>query len=79
VTVADAFDAMTSDRPYRSKRPLATAMEEIVRGAGTQFDPLAADAFSTIPLARLEQISRHLDLRSVAITDAAAGPLVGVR
>jgi response regulator RpfG family c-di-GMP phosphodiesterase len=76
VTVADAFDAMTSDRPYRSKRPLATAMEEIVRGAGTQFDPLAADAFSTIPLARLEQISRHLDVRSVAITDGAAAPLV---
>jgi response regulator RpfG family c-di-GMP phosphodiesterase len=78
VTVADAFDAMTSDRPYRSKRPLATAMEEIVRGAGTQFDPLAADAFSTIPLPRLEQISRHLDLQS-AITDAAAAPLVAVR
>jgi response regulator RpfG family c-di-GMP phosphodiesterase len=79
VSVADAFDAMTSDRPYRSKRPLETAMEEIVRGAGTQFDPLAADAFSTIPLARLEQISRHLDLRSVAITDGAAAPLVAVR
>jgi hypothetical protein len=53
-------------------------MEEIVRGAGTQFDPLAADAFSTIPLPRLEQISRHLDLQS-AITDAAAAPLVAVR
>jgi response regulator RpfG family c-di-GMP phosphodiesterase len=79
VSVADAFDAMTSDRPYRSKRPLATAMEEIVRGAGTQFDPLAADAFSTIPLARLEQISRHLDLRSVAITDGPAAPLVAAR
>ena len=79
VSVADAFDAMTSDRPYRSKRPLATAMEEIVRGAGTQFDPLAAEAFSTIPLARLEQISRHLDLRSVAITDGPAAPLVVAR
>jgi response regulator RpfG family c-di-GMP phosphodiesterase len=79
VSVADAFDAMTSDRPYRSKRPLAMAMEEIVRGAGTQFDPLAADAFSTIPLARLEQISRHLDLRSVAITDGPAAPLVVAR
>jgi response regulator RpfG family c-di-GMP phosphodiesterase len=79
VSVADAFDAMTSDRPYRSKRPLATAMEEIVRGAGTQFDPTAADAFSTIPLARLEQISQHLDLRSVAFTDAAVAPLVAVR
>ncbi len=67
VTVADAFDAMTSDRPYRSKRPCAAALEEIGRGAGTQFDPTAADAFLTIPLARLEQISQHLDLRSPAI------------
>src|SRR6266705_3961891 len=79
VTVADAFDAITSDRPYRSKRSLPTAMQEIVRGAGTQFDPVAADAFSTIPLARLEQISRHLDLRFVAIADAAVAPLVAVR
>jgi HD-GYP domain-containing protein (c-di-GMP phosphodiesterase class II) len=67
VTVADAFDAMTSDRPYRSKRPVAVALEEIGRGAGTQFDPTAADAFMTIPLTRLEQISRHLDLRSPAL------------
>jgi len=79
VTVADAFDAMTSDRPYRSKRPLAIAMEEIVRGAGTQFDPIAADAFSTIALPRLEQISRHLDLRDVTDADAAAPPLVEAR
>jgi len=79
VTVADAFDAMTSDRPYRSKRPVPTAMEEIVRGAGTQFDPAAADAFSTIPLARLEQISRHLDLQSVADADAGAPTLVAAR
>jgi HD-GYP domain-containing protein (c-di-GMP phosphodiesterase class II) len=77
VTVADAFDAMTSDRPYRSKRPLAVALEEIGRGANTQFDPTAADAFLTIPLARLEQISRHLDLRSPAI-GAPMSPLVEV-
>jgi HD-GYP domain-containing protein (c-di-GMP phosphodiesterase class II) len=77
VTVADAFDAMTSDRPYRSKRPLGMALEEIGRGAGTQFDPTAADAFLTIPLARLEQISRHLDLRSPAI-EPSISPMVGV-
>ena len=77
--MADAFDAMTSDRPYRSKRPLAMAMEEIVRGAGTQFDPIAADAFSTIALPRLEQISRHLDLREVTDADATAPPLVEAR
>jgi len=63
--VADAFDAMTSDRPYRSKRPLEAALEEIGRGAGTQFDPVVADAFTTIPLAHLEQISRYLDVQSV--------------
>jgi HD-GYP domain-containing protein (c-di-GMP phosphodiesterase class II) len=68
---------MTSDRPYRSKRPLAAALEEIGRGAGTQFDPTAADAFLTIPLARLEQISRHLDLRSPAIESPSA-PMVEV-
>jgi HD-GYP domain-containing protein (c-di-GMP phosphodiesterase class II) len=77
VTVADAFDAMTSDRPYRSKRPLAAALEEIGRGAGTQFDPTAADAFMTIAVARLEQISRHLDLQSPAI-ESPIPPLVGI-
>src|SRR5438105_14941090 len=62
VTVADSFDAMTSDRPYRAKRPIEAALEEIGGGAGTQFDPTTADAFMTIPVTRLEQISRHLDL-----------------
>jgi response regulator RpfG family c-di-GMP phosphodiesterase len=75
VTVADAFDAMTSDRPYRSKRPLAVALEEIGRGAGTQFDPTAADAFLTIPVTRLEQISRHLDLGSPAIDSSISALL----
>src|SRR2546430_239884 len=42
VTVADAFDAMTSDRPYRAKRPIAAAIDEISRGARTQFDPVIA-------------------------------------
>jgi HD-GYP domain-containing protein (c-di-GMP phosphodiesterase class II) len=54
------------------------ALEEIKQGAGTQFDPIAADAFTTIPLARLEQISRHLDLRSAAMAEPAAFPLLEV-
>jgi response regulator RpfG family c-di-GMP phosphodiesterase len=37
--VADTLDAMTSDRPYRHALPLQTAREEIMRMAGTQFDP----------------------------------------
>jgi response regulator RpfG family c-di-GMP phosphodiesterase len=63
VTVADSFDAMTSDRPYRGRRPLEAAYDEISRGAGTQFDPAAAEAFVKIPVVRLEQISRQFDLR----------------
>jgi len=43
--IADSFDAMTSDRPYRSAMPLEQALGEIRDGAGTQFDPEAAKAF----------------------------------
>ncbi len=45
IAVADTFDVMTSDRPYRNGLPLSTALEEIRRCAGTQFDPTIADAF----------------------------------
>jgi HD-GYP domain-containing protein (c-di-GMP phosphodiesterase class II) len=45
VAVADSFDAMTSDRPYRKGLPLARAFSEIAKGSGTQFDPRCAAAF----------------------------------
>ncbi len=41
--VADSFDAMTSDRPYRSALSFDQALEEIRRGAGTQFDPTVVE------------------------------------
>ncbi|MFC5302634.1 HD-GYP domain-containing protein [Azospira restricta] len=43
--VIDTLDAMTSDRSYRKALPFDAAQREIVRLAGTQFDPLAVDAF----------------------------------
>jgi response regulator RpfG family c-di-GMP phosphodiesterase len=43
--VCDAFDAMTSDRPYRSRLDAETVERELRSGAGTQFDPDALDAF----------------------------------
>jgi HD-GYP domain-containing protein (c-di-GMP phosphodiesterase class II) len=46
--VADAFDAMTSDRPYRRALSAAFAVDEIRREAGRQFDPIAVNAFLTI-------------------------------
>lgn len=39
LSLADAFDAITSDRPYRKARSMEKAVEEIKRCAGTQFDP----------------------------------------
>ena len=54
--VADSFDAMTSDRPYRRGRPLDEALAEIERCAGTQFDPAVVRAFLAVPLDRIEAI-----------------------
>ncbi len=39
ISIADTFDAMSSDRPYRKGLPFETCIEEIRRCAGTQFDP----------------------------------------
>ncbi|HEV2176936.1 MAG TPA: HD domain-containing phosphohydrolase [Terriglobia bacterium] len=46
--VADALDAMTSDRPYRRARPFAEAREEIRRESGRQFDPEVVRVFLSI-------------------------------
>jgi len=45
LAVADAFDAMTSPRPYRPALPVREALAEIERCAGTQFDPVVAGVF----------------------------------
>lgn len=47
--VADTFDAMTSDRPYRSALPFEVSREVIERGADTHYDPQVARVFLNIP------------------------------
>ncbi|HET7855277.1 MAG TPA: HD domain-containing phosphohydrolase [Gaiellaceae bacterium] len=60
--VADALDAMTSDRPYRQARPWQQAGEEIIAQSGRQFDPRVVAAF----------VERERELRAIQREFAAA-------
>jgi putative nucleotidyltransferase with HDIG domain len=63
--IADTFDAMTSDRPYRKALPAEAARAEIARCAGTQFDPRCADAFLSMSRQEIEAIARATDGRPI--------------
>jgi diguanylate cyclase (GGDEF)-like protein len=45
ILVCDAFHAMTTDRPYRTRMPLEAAIRQLEENAGTQFDPTVVEAF----------------------------------
>lgn len=53
LAVADAFDAMTSDRPYRAAMSTEEALVEIKRYSNSQFDPVIVSAFLKIPVAEI--------------------------
>lgn len=46
--VADSYDAMTTDRPYRRALSMQEAVNEMKKCSGTQFDPVIVDAFITV-------------------------------
>jgi putative two-component system response regulator len=52
LAVADSFDAMTSDRPYRNAMSADKALEEVQRCAGTQYDPVIVAAFLKTPMVK---------------------------
>lgn len=58
--VADALDAMTSNRPYRKTLSLEEAFAELERYSGTQFDPQVVKAFFSIPASVWETIIQSL-------------------
>ncbi len=47
IAVADAFDSMTTTRSYREAKSMGFALDELRKGAGTQFDPVVVEAFIT--------------------------------
>ncbi len=57
VAVADAFDAMTSDRPYRKGMPVEAAFSEIQKNLGRQFDPEIGAAFMAIKQRIIQEMS----------------------
>ncbi len=57
IAVSDAYDALTTDRPYRQGRSHEGAIEEIQRHVKTQFDPVMVDAFVESFQAKATQIS----------------------
>jgi response regulator RpfG family c-di-GMP phosphodiesterase len=57
--VADAFDAMTSDRVYRAGKPYEAAAEELEKWAGRQFDPQVVEAFHRVPREDWEELRRR--------------------
>jgi putative nucleotidyltransferase with HDIG domain len=70
--VADTFDAMTSDRPYRAAQSISSGRREVERNAGKQFDPEVVRVFLSIP----ERI--WIELRS-EIESQTAGRRYGTR
>jgi putative two-component system response regulator len=60
-TLADAFDAMTTDRPYRAARSREEATEEIRRERGGQFDPNVVDVFLNLGIDSVRHASSVVD------------------
>ncbi len=67
VAVADSFDAITSDRPYRPGRSVAAALQEIQACSGTQFSPKVVDA-----IMRLHERGKVLSPRRIEVEEQAA-------
>ena len=60
ISVADAFDAMTSDRVYRTKMELSQAIEQLEKGAGTQFDKTVVAAFLELLHSEYEDMQKEI-------------------
>jgi len=79
--VADALDAITSDRPYRKARSFDAAREEILRCSGSQFDPGVVEVFLKFPNdlwrdLRAEITSQEKLLSTLDVASATTEPII---
>jgi HD-GYP domain-containing protein (c-di-GMP phosphodiesterase class II) len=78
IAVADSFNAMVSDRPYRAALTVDAAVQELKDCSGTQFDPEVVDAFLDV-LASDGTVAGPSHLAAVRAEHAAVAPFRGVR
>jgi HD-GYP domain-containing protein (c-di-GMP phosphodiesterase class II) len=77
VTLADSFDAMTTDRPYRKKLPLEDVLEDFRVNTGTQFEPAVVCAFCRAFLKEIEGTSQETLLLKLLARNYDEVQLVG--
>jgi HD-GYP domain-containing protein (c-di-GMP phosphodiesterase class II) len=65
LAVADAYEAMTADRPYRAALDHDVARQELLAGSGTQFDPAVVDAFLRALAPKARRVGASLPSRLV--------------
>lgn len=70
ITVSDAFDAMTTDRPYRRAMPVEIAIDEIIRNSGTQFDPRVVEVFIKLCKEERDWLVELVDSAKKELTEA---------
>jgi response regulator RpfG family c-di-GMP phosphodiesterase len=68
-SVADAFDAITSDRVYRQGRSYEAAAQELSEWIGRQFDPKVVEAFHRVPQEDWDELRRQSLVRKPAASD----------
>lgn len=79
IALADAFDAMTSSRPYRKGMPAEKALSILSEGAGTQFDPELASHFVGLgQKGALDHILGHSAEGRLLVTCPACGPTLAL-
>ncbi len=75
-TIIDAFDAMTSTRPYRKAMSVEQAIEEVVRNQGRQFDPEMVEAFLQIDQEEFVRLSAEVETERDQRMSRAGGLLI---